>query len=521
MKRIVSWTILASLLAGAFTLGFNVGLVRAQTETIHIIADGSVSPSYAPVSSVDDITYTFTGNISYPAYFGIIIERSNVVIDGNGYTVQGNYTGTEPIPRLGSSDNSVGLSLTDISNVTVKNANFKNFHFGIVLRDSDNDVITGNNATQNNIGIFANNSTNNIVSGNSATENRAGIYIDYCSNSTVSGNDVTAIGGDRGIYLYASSNNTVSGNNARASNFGIEVDHSSGNIVSGNSATQNGGAIDIDLSSSNNTVSGNTATESISGIFVISSNNTVTGNNATANYYGIDLESASNNTVSGNNAAANTYYGIYLHASSNDTMIHNGFIGNAVQASADSASFGNTWDNGYPSGGNQWSDYNGTDLHSGPYQNVSGSDGIGDAPYTIDANDTDRYPLMGAFSDFTAANGAHVQIVSNSTVSDFQFNGTAILFDVSGMDDTAGFCNVDVPNALMNGTLTVFVNGTQVKYNVLPTSNSTQTYLYFTYGQSTEQVTIAPEFPRLLTQATFMLAILLTVATHKKKHGRP
>jgi hypothetical protein len=38
------------------------------------------------------------------------------------------------------------------------------------------------------------------------------------------------------------------------------------------------------------------------------------------------------------------------------------------------------WDVGYPSGGNYWSSYTGIDFCSGPYQNISGSNGIGDSP---------------------------------------------------------------------------------------------------------------------------------------------
>jgi hypothetical protein len=54
----------------------------------------------------------------------------------------------------------------------------------------------------------------------------------------------------------------------------------------------------------------------------------------------------------------------------------------------------NAWDDGYPSGGNYWSDYTGVDLRKGPYQNETGSDGIGDTPYSIDSDNADRYPLM-------------------------------------------------------------------------------------------------------------------------------
>lgn len=51
------------------------------------------------------------------------------------------------------------------------------------------------------------------------------------------------------------------------------------------------------------------------------------------------------------------------------------------------------WDNGYPSGGNYWSDYTGVDIFSGVYQNESGSDGIGDTFYSFSGGQ-DNYPLM-------------------------------------------------------------------------------------------------------------------------------
>jgi hypothetical protein len=59
----------------------------------------------------------------------------------------------------------------------------------------------------------------------------------------------------------------------------------------------------------------------------------------------------------------------------------------------------NYWDDGYPSGGNYWSDYTGEDLFSGPNQSIPGSDGIGDIPRKIPAmlpeyENYDFYPFM-------------------------------------------------------------------------------------------------------------------------------
>jgi hypothetical protein len=56
------------------------------------------------------------------------------------------------------------------------------------------------------------------------------------------------------------------------------------------------------------------------------------------------------------------------------------------------------WDDGYPSGGNYWSDYTGLDLYKGANQTVAGSDEIGDTPYTVDANNIDHYPLMNPWT---------------------------------------------------------------------------------------------------------------------------
>jgi parallel beta-helix repeat protein len=144
-------------------------------------------------------------------------------------------------------------------------------------------------------------------------------------------------------------------------------------------------------SSSNNTLSGNNVANNEFGIYLDSSsdNNTISNNNITANSQsGIVLDTSSNyNTLSGNNITANIGAGIWLYSSSKNTIYHNNFNNNTNQVySYDST---NVWDNG--SVGNYWSDY----LTRYPNAAQVDSSGVWNAPYVIDANNTDYYPLVG------------------------------------------------------------------------------------------------------------------------------
>jgi fibronectin type 3 domain-containing protein len=54
----------------------------------------------------------------------------------------------------------------------------------------------------------------------------------------------------------------------------------------------------------------------------------------------------------------------------------------------------NSWDDGYPTGGNFWSDHTSPDLLHGPGQNLTGADGIVDIPRWIARAMPDLYPLV-------------------------------------------------------------------------------------------------------------------------------
>jgi hypothetical protein len=225
-----------------------------------------------------------------------------------------------------------------------------------------------------------------------------------------------------------------------------------------------------------------------------------------------------------NNIVSNRL-GIYFgYSSGSNTIYHNNFANNSQQVSISAISppaWPNVWDDGYPSGGNYWSDYKGTDLKSGQYQNVTGSDGIGDTSYTIEGfmSGLDNCPLMGLFSDFTVTSGYGVETICNSTVSDFQFNGTAISFNVTGETGTNGFCRVCIPTTLVGNTYRVFVDGTEIlpPPSPLPNSNSTHSYLYFNYTHSTEKVIIITEYSSFLILPLSMIATLLAVVIYKRK----
>lgn len=341
--------VIAILLISMLSVTFNIRSVKA-IETITIKADGSIDPPTAPVSTVDNVTYTLTSNITYPTYDGIVVERSNIVIEGASYTLQGKGV-----------EYSIGILLSGISNVTIKNMGIKAFYWGIYLKQSSYNSISGNTLRQNEFAISV---------------------LHYSAYNTISENSVTE--SLVGIMLY---------------------NHSDYNQISENNMI--------------NTVMSGTWGAYISGS---SDNNIVIANNVTRNFYrGIFLRNSTNNTLIANNITG-SLAGIDFWMSSGNTIYHNNFIDNEKQVhdkSWDNSTYSpskNTWDYGYPAGGNYWSDCELFDNFTGPNQDQSGSDNIVDVPYIIDTNNKDRYPLINPYhcssSEFTSDIA-----VTNGTIS--------------------------------------------------------------------------------------------------------
>ena len=215
----------------------------------------------------------------------------------------------------------------------------------------------------------------------------SGVYIDSCNNTVLRNNTITA--NLHGIYLYCSSNNTIDGNSVYKNSVnGIYIRFSSNNYLIRNNLTENG----ILISYGGSNVIDKNAIR-CSSIYLESSYNNIT-ENIIENGSGITLRYYGGNRIIGNNLINNSI-GIFIDVSPNNVIYHNNFLNNTRQAGANSK---NIWDDGYPSGGNYWSDYAGVDQYSGPYQNETGSDGIGDTPYVLDENNVDHYPLMNPWT---------------------------------------------------------------------------------------------------------------------------
>jgi parallel beta-helix repeat protein len=135
------------------------------------------------------------------------------------------------------------------------------------------------------------------------------------------------------------------------------------------------------------------------GIYLMSSANIIKNNNISWNYdNGIYLRGLEEQII-GNNISNNTW-GLYIDESSSmHSIYHNNFIDNVNQVHEEHY-YLNYWDDGYPSGGNYWSDYNGNDNFRGLNQDIPGSDGIGDTHYknfSYQIYMLDKYPLMNPY----------------------------------------------------------------------------------------------------------------------------
>jgi parallel beta-helix repeat protein len=271
---------------------------------------------------------------------------------------------------------------------------------------STNNTVRENTIQDNEYGIIFTHAPDNLVEKNFVVNSRKGVVVGFNARVTIRDNNLRNC--SHGVSLEdGTSGNMVAFNIIQKSD--ISIVESSGNTVTNNTLLES--TIGLTAADSN-VVCGNIISKGETGLYVYNSkHNTLRSNNLTDNRKAVSISSdpyslfrqTSANllednwierneigvqiwpTSSGNritrNHLVNNSAGISAAYSAN-LIYHNDFIGNEDQAWSTGA---NDWDRNY------WSDYKGTD---------SDNDGIGDQPYTINQENTDKHPLMRPFGTY-------------------------------------------------------------------------------------------------------------------------
>jgi parallel beta-helix repeat protein len=376
------------------------------------------------------------------------------------------------------------VALINATHVTVQNLALQNNTQGILLVDAKNVTVSGNTVQNAMYGIFAADT----------------IPVNQCGNNTLELNNVT----DSGVGVYSSQPRSEISYNRLARNLAGIFDGGDGNLIRSNVITDNIGPPNEEwiLGYLPLHLEDTTAYNGLGlGLVLGNSNGTISGNTISYNEIGVNADPYQyvNNTIFNNNFINNVH-------------LLNPRLGHDTSM--------NSWDGGYPAGGNYWGESECEDVFSGLYQNVTGSDGISDSPRYVVWNKTDNYPLVAPIKTFRVETRNNtfidVSIVSNSTISDFQLDNSSktIRFNVFG-EYGAGFCRLDVPSQILegffHGNYTVSVDGNPVEFGNWTDEN--HTYIYFTYRHSEHEVTVIPEYqlltPLLVIMATAMIASIV------------
>lgn len=350
-----------------------------------------------------------------------VLSNNNVTLNGgDGFYVYGSLNNTFSGNMVFANSGGIRLQYSDWAKVE-DNLIANNTWDGVYIISSNDCVVQGNNASANvRSGIRFLYSSFNDVDENTITDNEAdgvylykcntvnvrrnvlvrnvvGIFPNTCFNCTITFNDISNHSREAIKIIYSehivASENTMLGN----SRAGLGLFYSTDSVVENNVINRNlNHGVWLD-NASNSIVAGNNVTyNNWHGIYLhVSHSCTVKNNLINSNLNGLDFWLADNNTVT-NNVVKENSYAMHLEDCVYNKIFHNSFSDNTQQV----AMFGqceNSWDDGYPSGGNYWSYYGGVDLYKGSLQNLIGSDGIGDTPYVIDAESSDRYPLMAPY----------------------------------------------------------------------------------------------------------------------------
>lgn len=332
--------------------GISIHVSRGNTVTGNKLSGGGIE-------LFNQTQTIFSGNTLDGKAIIILDGASNQVIDDAGQVLLYNCRDMAVQNISPPSDLKVAVGFYGTSNSRIENCKGN-----IVLENSDYNTLTRNHASSIKLSLSHN---NHITQNTIVSEMNYGIRIEFSTNNNIQANTVS-LSNQAGISS-VSKNNSIHGNNVYSCRVGIELSYFKEFLSSPPPPFE-----------------------------AFSINNTVYANNVTKCTTGISLEGADENKVFANNIAECNELGIEIYLADGNAFYHNNFLHNAQDVYEKHDFFdrgrgqfvtyysaNNTWDDGYPSGGNYWSNYTGTDADG---------DGIGDTAHIAFENHTDNYPLM-------------------------------------------------------------------------------------------------------------------------------
>ncbi len=358
---------------------------------------------------------------------GALFSNDKFNITGTGYALWFNDNSSSDIVLAGSyihgpSHTAVAtgfyLASNIAQNITISDNTFTNVGYAVETdfgqKAGTYGTGTGVNISSNHfnaevVGVFMTYAFDPVISYNTFNNTtRYGVVAELSSNVVITHNTIENLSlslNANGIVSVDSYGDSVFAYNlifdskavSGSSSAGIYVDQAYGPTdILGNriSAIPNGiYVLTLAFSNTNIGIFDNVVNDSINGISVTNTENlTVYGNTIRNSENSVVFSSVFTGVLYGNTISNSTVSSLQITGSKDIVVYHNNFLnGSMVNVQLLSNTQGTiAWNETLPVGGNYWSNYTG-----------NGPDGIGSTPYSINAINTDYYPLTSQWDMYS------------------------------------------------------------------------------------------------------------------------
>jgi len=197
-KKVILGLIVAilsiSLLAG-FIFAEPNPISQLSLQSIVIRQDGSIYPPDVPIQRNGEV-YTFTNNI----YGTVKIQKSNIVLNGAGYTLSGPYNGSQAnVWAVGEGPNQspdlvaqyiigIDLGAETVEGFTIQNLNVKNFSIGMYMW-TKNNTVAHCSVSESILGIMLS-GTNTTITNNYLVDNKQGLFFGFNGEDALIPSDI-------------------------------------------------------------------------------------------------------------------------------------------------------------------------------------------------------------------------------------------------------------------------------------------------------------------------------------------